>query len=275
MHYNTQAGIAEINGTQIAYDVTGSGHGLVFVHAGVANRHMWDDQVAAFAEHYRVVRFDSRGFGQTPLGAVPFSFGNDLYELLQFLKIERAYLVGCSMGGSMIIDFALEHPEMVAALVPVCSSPNGYEMTGDPPNLQVWIALEQAVEAQDWDRVAELQVQLWIDGPYRKPGEVDAHVRDRLREMVLTATTPDESKHDLPLDPPAVNRLGDIHIPVLVVVGDLDYPQLMDAANLMTERIPGARKAVIHTAHIPSIERPAEFNHLVLEFLRGCKTKSA
>lgn len=264
-----QTGVAEVNRTQIAYEVTGNGHPLVLVHAGVANRHMWDDQVAAFAKHYQVVRYDSRGFGQTPIGRVPFSYRDDLYGLLQVLGIDRAYLVGCSMGGSMIIDFALEHPEMAAALIPVCSSPSGYQMTGEPPNLPTWVALDEAVEAQDWERVAELQVQLWIDGPYRKPGEAAPAVRERLREMVRTRATPDDLKHDQPLESPAIDRLSELKVPTLVIVGDLDYPQLMEAADFMTEHIDGARKAVIHTAHIPSMERPAEFNQLVLEFLSG------
>ncbi len=126
-----RSGFAPINGAQIWYDVTGTGHPLVLTHAGIADHRMWDDQVATFAAHYQVIRWDIRGFGQSQMVAGPFSPSNDLYELLRFLQIKHVYLMGCSIGGSLTIDFALEHPDLVAALIPVAAGVSGFQDHGE------------------------------------------------------------------------------------------------------------------------------------------------
>src|SRR5690349_8638123 len=102
-----------VEGGQLYYEVTGAGHPLVLIHAGVADLRQWDEQVAAFAPHYRVIRYDTRGFGKTRTEPVAFSNRQDLYELLTHLGVEKAYLIGNSRGGQIAFDFTLEHPEMV------------------------------------------------------------------------------------------------------------------------------------------------------------------
>ncbi len=263
----SRSGFAPINGAQIWYDVTGSGHPLVLTHAGIADHRMWDDQVTAFAPHYQVIRWDMRGFGQTPMVAGPYSSRNDLYELLHFLGVERAYLMGCSMGGSTVIDLALEHPDLVAALIPVAAGVNGYEYTGEPP--KQFEEIETACEAGDFERASELEVQIWVDGPQRAPDQVDARIRDKVREMNLIALKSPEGlgQHES-LDPPAVGRLDEIKVPALVIVGDLDQPDVIRTADLLAAQLPHVQKVVIHgTAHVPNMEQPAEFNRIVLDFL--------
>lgn len=129
-----EKGFAAINGANLYYEVAGSGHPLVLVHAGIADNRMWDDQFSAFANQYRVIRFDQRGYGQSPPMEGEFARHNDLYELLKFLKVERAYLIGCSMGGRVCLDFALEHPDIAAALIMVGSGPSGFDFKTAPPN---------------------------------------------------------------------------------------------------------------------------------------------
>src|SRR5919112_4353346 len=116
-----EIGMAEVNGARIYYEVAGEGEPLVLVHAGIADSRMWEGQVAAFAARYRVVRFDLRGFGKTEMVEGPFSHHEDLRGLLDFLGVERTHLVGCSMGGGAVLDFALEYPERVGDLVLVGS----------------------------------------------------------------------------------------------------------------------------------------------------------
>ncbi|MBA3944650.1 MAG: alpha/beta fold hydrolase [Herpetosiphonaceae bacterium] len=262
-----RSGFASINGAQIWYDVTGSGHPLVLTHAGIADHRMWDDQVAAFAPHYQVIRWDMRGFGQTQMVAGSYSSRNDLYELLRFLGIERTYLMGCSMGGSTIIDLTLEHPELVAALIPVAAGVNGFEYTGEPP--KQFEEVDAACQAGDFERASELEVQVWVDGPQRTPDQVDPHVRDKVRAMNLIALQAPEGlgKHES-LAPPAVGRLGEIKVPALLIVGDLDQPDVIRTADLLAAEVPQAQKVVMHgTAHLPNLEQPAEFNRIVLDFL--------
>src|SRR4051812_9978431 len=98
----SSTGFAAVNGVQIYYEIAGSGHPLVLVHAGIADRRMWDAQFPVFAQHYRVIRYDMRGFGKTAMVAGSFAHHDDLHGLLTFLGVERAYLLGCSKGGGMI-----------------------------------------------------------------------------------------------------------------------------------------------------------------------------
>ncbi len=265
----TETGFAAVNGAQLYYEVAGDGSPLVFIHAGIADSRMWDDQFNVFAEHYRVLRYDMRGFGQSQPVPGDFSHSADLLGLLQQLGIARTHLIGCSMGGSTCIDFALEHSDMATALISVCSAPSGMPYEGDPPPIiQELIAADQA---GDLDRMNELEVRLWVDGLYRSPEQVDAKVRERVREMNKIALQhATESAGEQALDPPAVDRLGEIRVPTLVVVGELDVPTTQQAATLMLERVPGSQHAVIkNTAHMPNMERPDEFNRVVFDFLHA------
>ncbi len=264
----SQSGVAEVHGAQIAYEISGEGFPLVLVHAGVADRRMWDTQVPAFAQKHRVLRYDMRGYGQTSMPAGPFAHRRDLIGLLEALGIGRAVLLGCSMGGSTAIDAALERPDLVAALITVGSAPSGLEIQVAPP--RQWDELVAAYKAHDLQRTAELEVEIWVDGPQRAPDQVPAVVRDLVREMNLIALTNEAAGlgQPEPLDPPAAGRLGEIRTPALVIHGDLDQPDIPQSSAYLAERIAGARHVVMHgTAHLPNMERPDEFNRIVLDFL--------
>jgi pimeloyl-ACP methyl ester carboxylesterase len=239
------------------------------IHEGIADCRMWDDQFAAFARRFRVVRYDVRGFGRSDMPPEPFSHQADLAGLLGHLELERAYVVGASMGGLIAIDFTIEHPEMVAALVPVASA-----LSGSKPSdglLAQWAAVEEAAEKDgDVPRAVELELRMWVDGPRRTPDQVDPAVRARVHEMntavFMHALRPEGTP--VPLDPPAIDRLGEIRVPALIIVGDGDQPDIVATADLLAQGIVGARKVVMPgLAHVPSMERPGEFNSIVLEFL--------
>jgi pimeloyl-ACP methyl ester carboxylesterase len=265
-----QSGFAAINGAQIYYEVAGAGHPLVMVHAGIADRRMWDQQFQFFAEQYKVVRYDQRGYGKTVMVAGPFSFRQDLYGLLKFLDIPSAYLMGCSIGGQAIIDFALEHPDMVDALIPVGAGLSGFEFKeeGEPP--RIFASMDAAYEAGDKARTAELGLQIWVSGAGRTLDQVDPAIVELVREMFLIGlATPDDLGTHQPLDPPAANRLGEIKAPTLVVIGDRDTQVLLAIAERLVQNIAGAQKFVMpNTAHVPNMEQPAAFNARVLEFLK-------
>jgi len=270
MHRET--GTAETNGARIYYEVAGEGEPLVLVHAGIADSRMWEGQVAAFAKRYKVVRYDLRGFGKTEMVEGSFSHHEDLRGLLDFLGVERTHLVGCSMGGGAVLDFALEYPERVGDLVLVGSAIGGFRPDFDPP--REWDELVAADEAGDLERISELEVMMWVDGPARSPEDVAAPVRDLVYEMNLTAlkTEAAELGEEWEPEPPAADRLHDIHAPTLLIVGDEDQPRIFAAADLLEKELPNERKVVMHgTAHLPNMERPEEFNRLVLEFLQDHK----
>ncbi|WP_440947331.1 alpha/beta fold hydrolase [Methanosarcina sp. T3] len=179
--------------------------------------------------------------------------------------------MGCSLGGETAIDFTLKHPEMVRSLIVVGTVPGGFEMRGEPPARL--LEMLQALEQGDLVRVSDLQIRLRVDGSFRQPEQVDSRVRQQVTEMnripVENGTWAIADSNPLsPLSPPAEGRLGDIGVPVLVVAGALDNPEILRAATLLTNKIEGAKKVVIpDTAHLPNMEKPAEFSKIVLDFL--------
>lgn len=262
------AGFANIQGGQLYYEIAGSGQPLVLIHAGVADSRMWDDQVAVFAQHYQVIRYDLRGFGQSPLTSGVFANYEDVADLLRLLGVERAHVVGASYGGQVAIDFALAHPDMVDTLVLVAPNVGGAEPSdemrrfGEEENT--------LLERGDIAGATELNLRMWVDGPQRTPDQVDGEVRERVRVMQFDAfsvPTPDDVEEHR-LMPPAIERLNEIQAPTLVIVGDLD----VDAFRLLAERVatetPSARLVTLHgVAHMVTMERPDAFNQLVLDFL--------
>ena len=273
MHGDPESGFAEADGASLYYEVLGNGEPLVLVHAGIADCRMWDGQLGAFAEEHRVIRYDMRGCGRsvTSEGAplAPFSHHDDLRGVLDSLGIERANFVGCSIGAKTVIDFALDQPWRAHAHVLICPSVSGFESDDEPSD--EWEELVKAHEAGDLEQVSELELRIRVDGPYRGQEQVDPAVRDLVREMNLialqNATALGEER---PADPPAVERLAEIQAAVLVVAGELDRPEVNARADLLARSIARAQKVVVsETAHVPNMEKPEEFNRVVLGFLGG------
>jgi 3-oxoadipate enol-lactonase len=261
-------GSVDLPGGSLHYEVQGDGPPLVFVHAGIADSRMWGPQVAAFAENYRVVRYDMRGFGRSPLPEGTFYRHEDLRTLLDHLAIEQAVLIGCSMGGQTAIDFTLTYPERVRALVPVCAGVTGFRYDGPP--LPEWKAIGEAMEAGKAAEANELTIRLWIDGAGRSPDEVDSYVRT----LALAMNRPIVEKEIAgggegeALDSSAVDRLYEIDAPTLVIMSTLDPPNSQAISRMLGQEIPGARLAVIEEAgHLPNLEQPADFNRLLGDFL--------
>lgn len=266
-----RSGYADVNGGRLYYEVAGEGHPLTLLHAGIADCRMWDDQFETFAQRYRVVRYDYRGFGKSSPPVDGFSMRNDLYALLRQLGIERTYLIGVSIGGGLAVDAAIERPDLVAALIPTCPGISGFEDEATPEETAYFQQVEAADKAQELDRVNELEVHLWVDGLSRTPEQVNPSVRAKVHEMnglALQRGSEWEGVNTRRLEPPAIGRLGEINAPTLAIIGDRDLSGVKQAVELITAGVPRARKATIHDcAHVPNMEHPAEYNQHVLDFL--------
>ncbi len=256
-----------IHGARIHYEREGAGLPVMLLHAGIADARMWEPQVAAFAKHFDVVCPDTRGFGQSELPPVRWSAEADLLALMDQLQLKPAHLVGCSIGSSIAMDFALQYAERVAKLVLVGPSIGGANFGKKYP--EVFAEVRAADEANDMVAVNHAEMYLFLDGPRRRRGYVRQPLRDLFLDMNGGNVNADwESAPTDDLNPPAVARLQEITAPTLVVVGDEDVPPVFDAVDLLMEKVPHARKAVIHdAAHLPNLEHPHEFNRIVLEFL--------
>lgn len=262
-------GFVEFNGARIHFTGTGEGTALVFVHAGIADSRMWRPQIAFFSPRYRVITFDLRGFGQTAMAAGEYSNADDLEAVMDALGVEKAALVGCSMGGSAAINFALRNPQRALALVPVCSGVEGYEVEDTEGSLALWTQAQEARRQGDFECYAEAVCRLWVDGPRRKPEAVEPGVRAFVKEMLRTSfDTPGKSGKQVVPSPLMVNRLGEIRTPTLVIAGREDVPEMTPHIQKLSAEIQGARLAVIEGAgHLPGLEQPAEFNRLLDDFL--------
>ena len=270
----TGSRVVEVDDGRLYVEEAGSGDGpaVVFLHPGLWDSRTWDPQFASFAERYRVVRLDARGYGRSsrPEPGVPYSHARDLLAVFDDAGIERAALVGCSMGGATAIDFTLVHPERVAALVVAAAGPNGFEGTLEQEAAwEAWwterdAPVDAAVEAGDLARAQDLRLStMWA-----QLGTDDEGGR-RIRDIAfdnLHELTMDESAQER-LDPSAFSRLGEIAVPTLVLPADHDPPEMEPIAVAVAERIPNARLVRIpDTDHVINVRRPDEFDRVVLGF---------
>ena len=261
-----QTGFLEINGAQIYYEMMCTGNPVVFIHAGVADRRMWDFQFEIFAQHYQVIRYDQRGFGKTTANEKPFSRYKDLLELIQHLDISAVNMIGCSMGGATAINLALEYPEIVNSMVLVGSAIEGYEMT-DPGRFAPWNAIKEAYKAGNYQKAAELEADMWLIGINRTKDQVDPAIYELVVEMIHPTFTV-EIGPEQPLKPGAITRLAEISIPTLIIAGEKDQPDVFKMATILNNKIKGSSLAIMaDTAHLPNLEKPTEFNDLILDFL--------
>lgn len=253
---------------KLHYQIRGDGPPLVLIHAGVADLRMWDGQVDAFSRAFTVVRYDVRGWGRSPCPPGSYSDHDDLHALLEALGFYRVNLVGCSNGGRIALDFALAYPEQVNRLVLVGPGLDGFEFEDEKVEC-LNQASEAAYEQGDLDAAAGLVSQLWLAGPGRPLGEVAPAARAQMRQMLmdLFALPEDEGERQL-LRPPAINRLDQVAVQTLLLVGELDIAEMHATADLLAARLPHVRRALLPgTAHLPNLDVPRGFNRLVMDFL--------
>ena len=265
-----KSGFANIDKAKIYYETAGNGIPFVMIHAGVADSRQWNNEFTAFSEHYQVIRYDMRGYGKSEPADGEFSHLSDLVSVLDALEIHGPVVVmGCSMGGGLAMDFALTYPSRAKALIMLGAGPSGLEL--DVPAPSKFADAEKAFEAGDFDLLAEIETRIWYDGRDRTPDQVNQAMRKLLYEMdrlVISHEVKQLGKRLPNTQTPAFDRLGDLNIPVLVIVGAHDTPYMLAAADYMTERIPSARKVIIEdAAHLPNMDHPHEFQGIVQDFL--------
>lgn len=265
------AGSARLATTEWTPDVEPLGT-VVALHAGVTDRRSWQWCAPAWsAAGWRVLAYDRRGFGDSEWQSEPHDHVADLVGVLDAHDIGDAVLVGNSMGGGVAVDSALAHPSRVRGLVLMAPAVTGQP---DPPAGQTTEAersqdadIAEAEEAEDADRLNRLECRYWLDGTEAPEGRVPDPARSLFLEMNARAlTAPDVGEWRQP--PSAWDRIAEIALPTLVVVGDLDLRSYMTSGQHLAEKIRGARLAVLDgSAHVPSLDAPERLATLVSEFL--------
>ena len=262
------SGFAKVNDTKLYYEIMGEGHPLVLIHGGLMDRRMWDDQFNLFAKDYKVIRYDIRGYEKSQDPKDRFSHVEDLFHLLKFLNIDKAYILGLSLGGMIAIDFTLEHPDIVDALIPAASALNGYPYADAEKFESKFLAIFKAAKEEGLDVAIELLMEL----PFFVPVKHDIRTVRKMRTLIkenFKTWSKDQEFYIWP-SPPAIQILSDIKVPTLVVVGDHDVTDILGIADTLISKIVGARKVVINGAgHHVNMEKPKEFDRAVTDFLNN------
>ena len=247
--------------------MAGEGSPVVLLHPGQGGLVLWGRQFPVFARSHRVIRYDARGFGRSEKPPVPFTHYDDLRAVLDAVGVERAALVGLSLGGRTILDFALAHPQRVASMVLVNPGMSGHTFTG----LDAYFAeIKMATEREDLDAFVEIQLRIWFDGPSRTPGQVDHTVRDEVKSVLTEQAERNRRRAGRAEvgELGAAARLAEITTPTLIVSSALDQPDALTICALLERGIRGARRVTISgAAHLVNLERPDAFNAAVLPFL--------
>lgn len=262
----------DVSGATLYYETDGhiSSPALLLIHAGIANLRMWDPQIPALADRHFVIRFDSRGFGETESEDVPFSPRTDALDLLDHLGIASAAVIGCSRGGSLAIDLAIESPDRVAGIVTIGSGPSGFpEVELTEREDELFDELDVLFTAKEWERLARREVELWAFGPDRSPSDLDSDFAALAYELnAANVRHAEENPTSIPLEPPAYDRVVDIAVPVLATVGDHDLSPVLAQYEYLLSTIPGADGCRFpDSAHLPSVEQAADFERVLLAWL--------
>jgi 3-oxoadipate enol-lactonase len=252
------------NGIEINYVIEGEGPVVTMSHSLACNLAMWDEQARALQGRYRVLRFDTRGHGQTsaPAGAYTLEqMADDLYALLGGLGITETHVVGLSMGGMIGQVFTLAHPGMVKSLV-LCDTTSRYPAAAAP----VWQERIRTVLAKGMEPIVEPTLERWFTAPFRARRQ---DLMERVGAMIR-ATPPAGyigCCHALPkID--VTDRLKDLHCPALVIVGEEDAGTPVEMAREIHAALPGAELAILRSAsHLSNMEQPEEFTRVLLRFL--------
>ena len=262
-------GWAPVSGTKLYYEIAGAGPPLVLIHGGWLNSSQWDEQFAALSGRFRVLRYDLRGHGRSLLGLPDSGYTayEDLAALLRHVGMERPHMIGVSAGAQAAIDFALQYPGAVRSLVLGASPLGGHDLGAE--YLEGVRGITAAGAAED---LRLLHERVWAFAPFRVARTMPP-VQRRLNDLVVrqhtwAAQRPGAPRPRRPATPPA-ERLGEIRVPTLVLVGAGEMPALRGEADLLAREIPAARLMVIPGAgHFPNLEQPKRFLLLVTDWLQ-------
>jgi 3-oxoadipate enol-lactonase len=251
------------NGIDINYTLEGDGPLVTLSHSLACNLSMWDEQARALGR-YRVLRYDTRGHGQTSAPPGPYTLeqlAEDLHGLLAGLGIAETHFVGLSMGGMIGQIFALKYPAMVRSLA-LCDTTSRYPAEAG----SIWEERIRTVEAKGMEATVDSTLQRWFTEPFRTRRH---DVIDRVRTMIRS--TPPSGYIGCCHAIPKINvtdRLREVRCPALVIVGEEDPGTPVAMAREIRAALPSAELAILRSAaHLSNLEQPEEFNRVLLGFL--------
>jgi 3-oxoadipate enol-lactonase len=228
-----------------AEDSGGSGPVVVLLHEGVGDSRMWDPMWTEISTAFRTIRYDVRGFGQSPAATEEFSLLLDLLAVLDHFGVRTAHLAGCSMGGTAALEFALAEPRRAESLVLLAPGVTGYPEPSEP---ELEAEFEALGAVGDEDGLADLIAAIWgAAGPSPVVLEQARSAARALRSLDLYMREGE----------PVFGRLEQVGAPTVMMVGDKDVPGLIASNEAAAERIPGCELIRMPGVdHYPTIREP-------------------
>jgi pimeloyl-ACP methyl ester carboxylesterase len=260
----------DVPGGRLRVVADGDGPPILLVHSAIVDMRSWDAMVPPLvAAGYCVLRYDIRGYGASTAEDVDFSNRADVLAVLDSVGAGQAAVVGNSRGAMIALDAVLESPDRFVAFIWVGGGIGGFDGGTTPEEITLYDEGDALEGAGDAAGMADLDIRAWVDGIGQPPTRVPASIREAVREMDLPLVEPGRVfGKPIPLDPPADERLGEIRLPTLAVVGALDSSGTRASAARLAETVPAARAITIpDVAHLIGMEVPAELAALIVEFL--------
>ena len=245
-------------------DSGGAGEPVVLAHAIGMDLRMWDDLAARLAGDFRVIRFDARGHGKSPVPPRPYSLetlADDAFALIDRLGIAKPHWVGLSMGGMIGMAYALGHPDRLGRLV-LANTTSSY----GPEGRAMWEARAKAVEQGGLAAINDMVMSRYFSADFRESH--GAVVRDVSRRFLASPAEGYLGCCDAIADLDFSQDLSRIHARTLVIAGAADAGTPPAMSEFIAQRIPGAQLNILAgAAHLSAVEKPAEFAALVKGFL--------
>jgi len=258
-----------IDGNKIHTKIIGTGPPILFAHGGYLDLDMWNPQIDAFKDSYKLIRFSDLGHGQTQRSGNDLSGHTIINELTKTSPNDKVILVGLSWGAMLSIDFALNYPEKIEKLVLVSPGLSGWDYFKDSLALRNHKLRQDAIEQNNKERAAELFHQNWVVGPSRHSKELDPEFHSKSLAMILKTMNAHWLENWSRLDTiPAIDRLDNIKLPTYIIIGDQDARDIRMIAQVYNEQIEGSELIIIKdVAHLLTLENSQQFNMVLQSIL--------
>jgi pimeloyl-ACP methyl ester carboxylesterase len=257
--YRRGVSTVEVNGARLWYDESGDGPVVLLLHGGLGDSGLWEPVVPLLAERFRTIRTDLRFYGRSTGPFVPWSWQEDAVGVLDALGVERAAVVGLSLGGRLALDVALAHPERLWAVAGVAPGLGGH--AGDAYSQEQEVRYEAADADGDLEAAMEIDFEVWA------PLGADERIRQLWHATPEANSLPAELEPVPPKGAPANERLGELAVPTLIVTVSHDPPGMREIGPLVAREAPDARHVELESDHYVTLREPELLAGVLLEFL--------
>jgi 3-oxoadipate enol-lactonase len=249
----------DVNGARLWYDEAGSGRAVLLLHGGLGDSGLWEPVVPFLAERFRTIRTDLRFFGRSTGPAVSWSWQDDVVGVLDALGVERAALVGLSLGGRIALDVALAHPDRLWSVVGVAPGLAGHDGAA--------YSEEQGARYEAAEAEGDLEAAMAVDFEVWAPLGADDRIRQLWRATPDASPLPEGVEPLTPPGAPAKERLRELAIPVLVVTAAHDPEGFREIGPFVAREAADARHVELDSDHYLTLREPELLSRVLLDFL--------